>query len=680
MVQKQNQYLINRDLSWLRFNLEVLREGRRTTNPLLERVKFLAIAASNLDEFFEIRVARLEQQKESLKSKLDSTGRTPKQLLRKLYRCVEYLIKELYFSWNNEILTELKKEDIHILAYYDLSNEQKRYVDNYFRKDIYPVLTPIKVDPAHPFPLVPNKALCTVVRFSTDSNKDSMLGIVTIPRVLPRIIKIPAMEGKSPAFILINSIIENNVSQLFKGLKIQEKAVFRVTRNSNLYFNEEEISDLLQELEKELYSRKRGDAVRLEISKGVSAELLQILSDYFNLTQAQIHSVDGPVNFHRIISLYDMLDRADLKFKSFQPRQLSWMNTDENIFYEIHKQDFMLYHPYDSFTPVIKLVEKASLDPVVLSIKMVLYRVSVHSPLINYLIKAAQEGKEVTVIVELKARFDEASNVAWAKYLLDHGVHVVYGLLSLKTHCKLLLIVRREEGKLVKYAHIGTGNYNEHTALLYTDVSLFTARTEITNDVLEVLNLLTSQHKKPIFKHLLVAPYFMLDVFLAKIKHETECARAKKKAKIIFKVNSLEDPSIMNALYDAAEAGVTIIGIIRGICCMRFAKRHTNVIIKRIVGRYLEHARIFYFLNDKPYSLYIGSADWMKRNLRTRVEVVIPIINKKIEDYILNKILQYQILDNYNTSAKRSKYIVTEQVSNDKKDFNSQLAFMEESE
>ncbi len=646
----------NRELSWLKFNFRVLEEGRRKKNPLLERLKFLSIVASNLDEFFEIRVAGLEQQLAAENQSVDNSGLTPEKILNRVYRGTNYLVKLLYFTWNYEILPGLAKEEIFILSYSQLSFEQKKYLNQLYYEEIYPVLTPIKIDSAHPFPWIINKALCIAVVFESSVPNKIELGVVTVPRILPRIIKIPSIKGKPSAFILISEIIQENLDGLFKGYNIRFKTSFRVTRNSNLYLNEEEASDLLEAIKAELHNRKKGDAVRLEIRKNATPELIEQLCIIFNLKKNHVYFSDGPVNFNRLMSLYEMLDRVDLKYKTFYPYQLKWLREKENIFQKIKEKDILLHHPYQSFQPIIYFLEKAAHDKDVLAIKMTLYRTATDSPLIHALIDAAQNNKEVTVVVELKASFDEASNVAWAKYLLDNGVHVVYGLLRLKTHCKLLLIIRKEAKKIVKYVHIGTGNYNPKTASMYTDMSLFTSHLEIIKDVVEVFNFLTSLSKKPNFKRLLVAPNFMLNKFLRMIDREIKATKEGKKGLIIFKVNALQETSIINALYKASEAGVQIYGIVRGICCLKPGRKgySENIYIKSIIGRFLEHTRIYYFANSKP-NLYIGSADWMPRNLHHRIEIATPILDKNIHNRIIHEILEFQLQDNVDARVINAK-------------------------
>ena len=658
-IQYGHRHFYNRELSWLRFNFRVLQEGKRKTNPLLERLKFLAIVANNLDEFFEVRVASLEHR---LASDIHSTqmdGLTPRQTLRRIYRLVYKLLHDLYQAWNEDILINLRSKGYGILTRTEFSEKQRDFIDRYFEEKLYPVLTPIKIDSAHPFPFVINKALSIAsllgpgemhegLSRNDDEDEDELqLGVITIPRVLPRIIQLPSDGRHKMSFTFITSIVEANMHHLFKGYQIRGTSPFRVTRNSNLYLNEEEESNLLRAVEKELLNRKKGDAVRMEIRSDAPEQLTVNLQKFFKLRPDQVDRVNGPVNFNRVMALYQMIDSNELKNPTLVPREPEWMMDKENIFVKIKERDILLHHPYESFKPVLNLIREAADDPSVHAIKITLYRMGTESPIIQSLIDAAQNGKEVTVVLELMARFDEQSNVSFAKQLLDSGVHVVYGLLGFKTHCKLMLIVREEKERLVKYAHIGTGNYNEVTARMYTDLSLFTAKDDICRDVLEVFTVLTSQSRNPKFNSFLVAPFNMLPRFIELIENEIKAVREGKKGKIIFKLNSIQDGEIIKALYRASRAGVEIIGIVRGICCLKPGRKgySENIKIISIVGRFLEHARVYYFENN-PIQAYIGSADWMPRNLRRRVEVVIPVTDPAIRQQIVGELLEIQLRDN----------------------------------
>lgn len=646
-IRFDHRHYYNRELSWLRFNFRVLQEGLRQTNPLLERLKFLAIVANNLDEFFEVRVAGLEQKLASDIATSAADGLTPKQSLKRIYRMVGIMLDRLYGAWHKDILTNLRQEGYGVLNHDEYSERQMEFVETYFQEKLYPVLTPIKIDSAHPFPWVINKALCIAALLQQADEEEYQLGVITIPRVLPRIITLPSDSRYKQSFTFLPQVVEANIRYLFKGYNILGVAPFRITRNSNLYLNEEEESNLLRAVEKELLNRRKGDAVRMEIRQG-SPQIAEELRKFFHLRHDQVNQLNGPVNFNRVMALYKLIDRNDLKDASYAPRDPEWLG-NESIFAKIREKDILLHHPYDSFHPILHLIEKAASDPNVLSIKITLYRTGDESPIINSLLRAASNGKEVTVVLELMARFDEASNVVWAKHLLEHGVHVVYGLLGYKTHCKLMMIVREEGNRIMKYVHVGTGNYNEQTARLYTDLSIFTCREELTQEVLEVFNVLTSQSRNPQFEALIVSPFNSMNRFLELIDAEAAAARAGKPARIFFKVNALQEDDIVRALYRASMAGVQIHGIVRGICCLKAGRRpySENIRISSIVSRFLEHSRIYYFENA-PHRIYIGSADWMPRNLRRRVEVVAPILDPDIEKEV-RSILELQLADTYDS-------------------------------
>lgn len=636
----------NRELSWLKFNFRVFQEGIRKSNLLLERLKYLAIVANNLDEFFEIRVAGLEQKlmSEIYETKADSL--TPRRTLKRIYRFVGYLMKRLYSAWNEEIIPQLRDEGYHLYGSKDFTDTQKEYVKNYFHEKLYPVLTPIKIDVQHPFPWVLNKTLSVAVLLKHENNDGLQMGVVSIPRLLPRIIKLPS-DGPGVCFAFITSVMEIYLDKLFKGYSVLDSSPFRITRNSNLYLSEEDESDLLRAIEKELMNSKRGDVVRLEIRDHASVPLVEGLRKLFKLRKDQVNVVAGPVNFNRVMALYEMIDRNDLKFVPIVPSDPKWSD-DSSIFSKIKKEDILFHHPYESFQPILDFLQAASEDPSVISIKITLYRMGDDSPIIQSLLRAAANGKDVSVVMELMARFDEQSNVTWARHLQDNGVHVIYGFPGKKTHCKMILVVREEGNGLKKYVHIGTGNYNEVTARIYTDLSLFTVNEKITNDVMEVFNVLSSQSKNPEFSEILVSPFNMIEKFQELIMNEISAAKSGKKARIIIKMNALQEEFLIRSLYCASMAGVQVTGIVRGICCLKAGRKvySKNIEIKSIIGRFLEHSRIYYFENGSPYRLYIGSADWMSRNLRRRVEVAVPILDKKLEERILNEILGFQLRDN----------------------------------
>ncbi len=635
----------NREISWLRFNERVLEEARDSKNPLLERVKFLAIVANNLDEFFEIRVAGLLQQMEAGVPDAGPDGLLPEELYEAVSVEAHRMVDEQYACWNDELLPALKKADVHIRSLKDLNNAEQAFIRDYWRDELHPVLTPLTVNPAHPFPRVVNKSLCLAVLLR-DSDGDTLFGVVTVPRVLPRLIRLPREdEGRRMDYVFLADLVRAHIPKLYRGYKILGTAAFRITRNSDLYLDEEEADDLLLAIEDELKRRRKGDTVRLEIDAAAPKQIERRLRAIYHLREKQVYRVNGPVNLNRLMMLYAATRRPDLKDAPYIPAEYPFAEDFNQLFAEIRQRDILLHHPYDSFYPVVQFIQSAARDPDVLAIKQTLYRTTEDSPIMDALLKAAEAGKEVTVIVELKARFDEASNIRWARQLQDAGVYVAYGVVGLKTHCKLSMLVRREADGLRRYAHIGTGNYNASTARIYTDLGLMTAREDITSDVAEVFNLLTTQSERPEVKKLLVAPFNMMDSILAKIDREIEHARAGRPARIVCKMNSLQDAKIVRALYRASRNGVDVDLIVRGICCIRpgIPGISDRIRVRSIVGRYLEHSRIYMFENGSKPEVYTGSADWMPRNLRRRVEILCPIedpvLIRRIQSWILSPCL-----------------------------------------
>lgn len=659
-TDKDISFLLEKSKSHLRFNIRVLRESQRERTPLLEKIRFLSIVHNNLDEFFEVRVSALEQKLSSY-SNQSSEYKQTKILLERIERITSNMIKKLYKTWQ-EIIPQLNKQGYKIHTYQTLNNSQKEFADLHFTNYISPLITAIKINLTHPFPWLINKALYIAVQLS--SGKEDELGIITIPRSINRIIELPSQTPhkqahKSQEFILLSDLIQAHISSIFEGYKRYASAAFRIIRNSNLYLNEEEVSDLLQAIEIELHNRKKGDIVRLDIHKVASPELIRTLQNMCNLENRQISLNNGPVNFSRLNKLHNLIERDELKFSKFSSKIPTWynqiINEPESFFSLLKKKDILLHHPFDSYKPILRLLQQASSDPNTRAIKMTLYRTSNESPIIQYLIEAAQNGKEVSVLVELKARFDEESNVQWAKNLLEHGVHVIYGIKGLKIHCKFFFIVREENKKLQTYVHIGTGNYNEVTAKTYTDLSLFTSNPFITKEVSSVFHMLTTQYMTPSFKYLLISPYQLKEDLLKLIDNEIAYAQNNNDAQIIFKVNGLEEIDIINKLYEASQAGVRIIGLVRGICCLIPNQQglSENIEIRSIIGQFLEHSRIFYFKNAPKSKVYIGSADLKKRNLLNRVELLTPILSKEIEHYIINTILNTYLKDSENTRINR---------------------------
>lgn len=638
----------NRELSWLSFNYRVLSEARDPANPLLERVKFLAIVANNLDEFFEIRVSGLLQQLEAGVVESAADGMLPEEQLEAIYAETQQMVKEQYDCWNEELLPGLREADVHLRTIDSLTDYELAFVRDYCHRELHPVVTPITVNPAHPFPRVVNKALC-IAALLVDDEGETLFGTVQVPRLLPRLIRLPRDDdGQRVDYVFLADLVQMHLPELFRGYEIRSTVAFRLTRNSDLYLDEEEADDLVIAIEDELKRRRRGDAVRLEVEASAPKEIVDRLIEFNHLRPQHVYRVEGPVNLNRLMMLWSATPRPDLKDTPFQPREVALGEDPQGMFAEIAGRDHLLHHPYDSFNPVINFVSNAAKDPDVLAIKQTLYRTSDDSPIMTALIQAAEAGKEVTVVVELKARFDEESNIRWARRLQDAGVVVVYGVVGLKTHCKLSLVIRRETSGIRRYAHIGTGNYNSMTARIYTDLGLFTAREDTTSEVAEVFNLLTTQSTQPVVKKLLVAPFTMLSSVLEKIHREIGHARAGRPARIVAKMNALQDAKVIRALYEASQAGVEIDLIVRGICCLRPGIEGVSdrIRVRSIVGRFLEHSRIYSFENGGDPEVYIGSADWMPRNLRRRVEVLIPVEDPAAKARIRGEVLSCCLADN----------------------------------
>ncbi len=640
------QFLLNRDTSWIAFNRRVLEEAEDEGNPLLERVKFLAISASNLDEFFEVRVAAMMQQIEDGYNEAGPDGLTLTAKRDVLNKLTHEFVDDQYDCWNARLRPALAQNGIRVLGLHELDAAGLRFVDEYCEKELDPLLTPVTVDPAHPFPRVINKALC--LGFLLRRRRRSALtytGVVSVPRALPRLVRLPS-EGTDD-FIFLADLVAHHAVRMYHGYDIVSSAPFRVTRNSNLYLAEEEARSLLESVRAELHNRRKGDAVRMEIEADADPEIIERLRTVFEIDPWQVFPVNGPVNLSRLFNVYDV-NRPDLKYRSFSPRELRLTSKSKDLFEELRGHDILLHHPYDSYDAVVSFIESAAKDDNVLSIKQTLYRTNEHSLIVPSLIDAAA-NKEVTAVVELKARFDEASNIRWARDMEDAGVQVFHGLVGLKTHCKLSLMVRRDpDGVIRSYAHIGTGNYNATTARIYTDLSLFTANPEITRAVHDVFSFLTAYAENPSYEPLLVAPLDLADKCIALIDREAEHARQGKPAHIIAKMNALLDKTIIQALYRASQAGVQIDLIVRGICALRPGVRGVseNIRVRSIVGRFLEHSRIYYFGNAGEEEIYIGSADWMPRNLYERVEVLVPLRDERLRQRVRHEILDAYLTDN----------------------------------
>jgi polyphosphate kinase len=639
--------LLNREESWLKFNWRVLEEAGDLRNPLLERVKFLAISASNLDEFFEIRVGGLLQQLEDGHNSTTPDGLTMVEERELIKAATHEFVDEQYSCWNERLRPELAEQGIRVLGIDELDDAALAFVDDYCERELDPLLTPVTVDPAHPFPRVINKALCVALLLRRRRRSSlTYTGVVTVPRALPRLVRLPS-QGTID-FIFLADLVVYHSARMYKGYDIASSAAFRVTRNSNLYLQEEESRNLLESVRAELHNRRKGDAVRMEIESEADPEIIERLGTVFELDRWQIFPVNGPVNLSRLFNIYDEAARPDLKFRTFVPRELRLTAKSRDLFEELRRHDILLHHPYDSYDAVISFIQSAAEDERVLSIKQTLYRTSEHSLIVPSLMAAAAH-KEVTAVVELKARFDEASNIRWARDLEDAGVQVFHGLVGLKTHCKLSLLVRRDpDGVTRQYAHLGTGNYNATTAKIYTDLSLLTADPEITSAVHDVFSFLTAYAEHANYGPLLVAPLDLAEKSMSLIEREAEHARQGHPARIIVKINSLVDKDIIQSLYRASQAGVDIDLLVRGICSLRPGIRGVSdrIQVRSIVGRFLEHSRIFYFENGGEPEVYLGSADWMSRNLHERVEVLFPLKNPLLRDRVVHEILAAYLADN----------------------------------
>jgi polyphosphate kinase len=638
-------YYLNRDTSWLAFNRRVLEEAEDEGNPVLERLKFLAISASNLDEFFEIRVAAMVQQIEDGYNEAGPDGLTLTEKREILARQCHKFVDDQYECWN-ALRPALAEHGIRLLSLHELDAEARRFVDQYCEKELDPLLTPVTVDPTHPFPRVINKALC--LGFLLRRRRRSALtytGVVSVPRALPRLVRLPS--DTTTDFIFLADLVAHHAQNMYHGYDIVSSAPFRVTRNSNLYLQEEEARNLLESVRAELHNRRKGDAVRMEIEADADPEIVDRLRTVFELDPWQVFPVNGPVNLSRLFNVYDQTQRPDLKYRSFAPRELRLTAKSQNLFEELRRHDVLLHHPYDSYDAVVSFIESAAEDEHVLSIKQTLYRTNEHSLIVPSLMDAASR-KEVTAVVELKARFDEAHNIRWAREMEDAGVQVFHGLVGLKTHCKLSLLVRRDPDGVRSYAHIGTGNYNATTARIYTDLSLFTANPDITRAVHDVFSFLTAYAENPSYDPLMVAPLDLAEKVIALIDRETDHARQGRPGRIIAKMNALLDKNIIQALYRASQAGVEIDLIVRGICALRPGVRGVSdrIRVRSIVGRFLEHSRIYYFANGGDEEIYIGSADWMPRNLYERVEVLVPLRDEFLRERVRREILDAYLADN----------------------------------
>lgn len=689
------EYFTNRELSWLKFNIRVLNEAEDDDVKLFERLKFLSITSSNLDEFFMVRIASLKDMVDADYKKKDISGMSAEKQLGILTKETHDFVKKQYEVYNKSLVPLLKKENLHIISHGDeLYANEKKFIDEYFDEFVYPVLTPMAVDASRPFPLVRNKTLniAALIRKRKEENskkkkKDVYLGnvdadldfaMVQVPSVLPRIVEIPC-EFEERKIIYLEDIIEKNIDKLFLNYEVISAATFRVMRNAEFKLDEDDASDLLEEIKKKLKKRQWGEAIRLEAEERMDASLLNFLKSELNVDEEDIFKINGPLDLTVLMKIYSLEGFERLKDKKHVPVMNQRLIDCEDIFEEIKKKDILLSHPYESFDPVIDFVSKAAADKNVLAIKQTLYRVSGNSPIIKALANAADNGKQVTVLVELKARFDEENNINWARMLEKAGCHVIYGLVGLKTHSKITLVVRREEDGIRRYVHLGTGNYNDSTAKLYTDLGMFTARESYGEDATAVFNMLSGYSEPPFWKRYVVAPLWMKDIFLKKISQCEEAAGRGSEVRIIAKMNSLSDKDIICALYSASCAGVKIDLIVRGICCLKVGIKGVseNITVRSIVGTFLEHARIFDFRIDGEEEIFLGSADWMNRNLEKRVEIVFPVADEDIIKSIKHY-LDVELEDNVKASIllPDGRYEKVERGGSAKK--NSQMIFIKE--
>ena len=677
----QSERFTNRELSWLAFNKRVLSEAKDNHLPLMERLKFLSITASNLDEFFMVRVASLKDQVNAGYTKKDIAGMTSKEQIDAILKETHKFTTAQYNTYNRSFLPSLKKNGLKIVTEFEkLTEEQADYVDNYFQKEVFPVLTPMAVDSSRPFPLIRNRSL-NIGALLMDKKKKGTIDFATVqvPSVLPRVVTIPTDGDNCTTVILLEQIIEKNIQKLFLNYKVLCQAPFRVMRNADLSIDEDEAADLLIEIEKQLKKRQWGEAIRLEVEDNIDKRLLKTLRKELNLSEDAIFKINGPLDLTFLMKVYDIEGFDHLKEPKYTPQQPKMLDASRDLFEQIREHDILLHHPYETFDPVVNFVKKAASDPNVLAIKQTLYRVSSHSPIIASLAQAAENGKQVSVLVELKARFDEENNIVWAKKLEKAGCHVIYGLVGLKTHSKITLVVRKEEDEIRRFANLAPANYNDSTAKLYTDMGMFTSKTRYGEDATAVFNMLSGYSEPLVWNKLSLAPLWLRGKFLSLIEREKEHAKNGRPARIIAKMNSLCDPGIIEALYDASEAGVEIDLIVRGICCLRAGIKglSEHIRVRSIVGTFLEHSRIFYFENNGNAEYYMGSADWMPRNLDKRVEILFPVEDPILQEEIYH-ILHMQLSDTKKAHLLMpdGHYVKVDQRG--KTPLNSQLYFCEE--
>lgn len=697
------EYFYNRELSWLLFNHRVLEEAKDSSLPLFDRLKFLSITSSNLDEFFMIRVASLKDMVQVKYNKKDISGMTPAEQLAAINERTHLFVKDQYDIFNRSLIPALEKEGVHVLSHYEnLSEKQSKYVDRYFTDEVYPVLTPMAVDSSRPFPLIRNKTLNigAILRMKKDKaaggqfrdlylshgnkkkgadSNDTDFATVQVPSVLPRFVEIPSEQKGEKTFILLEQIIEKNIGKLFVNYEIESVFPYRIMRNADLSIEEDEAADLLIEIERQLKKRQWGRAIRLEVEAGMDKRLLKKLRQELKIKEEDIFKINGPLDLTFLMKLSGLEGYDKLRTPKYTPQPAKWLNGEDHLFDQIRDHDVLLHHPYETFDPVVDFVKQASKDPNVLAIKQTLYRVSSHSPIIASLAAAAENGKQVTVLVELKARFDEENNIIWARKLEQAGCHVIYGLVGLKTHSKITLVVRKEEDGIRRYVHLGTGNYNDSTAKLYTDMGLLTCRKAIGEDATAVFNMLSGYSEPAFWNKLAIAPIRLRDRFTQLINREKEFAKKGKKAFIRAKMNSLCDAGIISSLYEAAAAGVKIELVVRGICCLKTGMPgiSENITVRSIVGDFLEHSRIFHFYNNGFEEVYMGSADWMPRNLDKRVEILFPVEDDALKAEVIH-ILDIQLADNEKARILQKNGTYRRAAKGGHAKLNSQKYFCEE--
>ncbi|MDG1892232.1 MAG: polyphosphate kinase 1 [Verrucomicrobiota bacterium] len=675
-------HYINRELSWLEFNQRVLEEASDSHNPLLERLKFFCIVSSNLDEFFEVRVASLKEQVSTGLLARGPDGRTPAETLRAVTRRVRRMVDLQYGVWREELLPQLKRKGIRLLRCDELTERQLKWADGYYDTEVHPVLTPLSIDPSHPFPLLLNKSLNIIVELEAQGKTPNprQLAVVQVPRNLPRLVPFKTTRTHRD-YLYLGEIIYRHLERLFPGNRILGHWMFRVTRNSELYLDEESISDMLMAMEEELDNRRKGDAVRLEVTKGCPPHVRNRLLQELELTKEDLYTIEGPLNPTQFMQVYEGSHCPELRDKGFMaPMAFPFRNKERGMFEVIRQKDVLLHHPYESFQSVVHFIENAANDPKVLAIKLTMYRAGSDQEIFKALMRAVRNDKQVTVVMELKARFDENNNIKAARQLEKAGVHVLYGLAGYKIHCKMCLVVRKDDDGIRRYVHLGSGNYNPSTAKIYTDVALFSARAPLGRDVNDVFNLLTGVCQFQGTEKLIVAPFNLHDTLLAKIRREAENARKGIPARIIAKMNALVDTSMMDALCDASKHGVQIDLIIRGICCLRPGLKgiSEHIRVRSVVGRFLEHSRIFYFENGCQPEVYVGSADWMPRNFFRRIEVLFPVEDGILRDRLTHELLEVYLEDNTKARWMKSDGSYHRPIQEDgSRPLSSQAAFMD---